>query len=70
MKCWKCESEARGICRFCGRGVCKDHHKLMPFILGMYTRDQGPPRAIVVADVLFCGSCRPQPEPLEMPELR
>jgi len=23
---------------------------------------------VVVADVLFCGMCKPQPEPIEMPE--
>jgi len=27
------------------------------------------PKAIVVADVLFCGTCKPQPEPIEMPEI-
>jgi hypothetical protein len=27
------------------------------------------PKAIVVADALFCGVCKPQPEPIEMPEL-
>ncbi|NHI92012.1 MAG: DUF2180 family protein [Candidatus Lokiarchaeota archaeon] len=25
MKCWFCETEARGTCAFCGRGICKEH---------------------------------------------
>jgi hypothetical protein len=27
------------------------------------------PKMVVVADALYCGECRPQPEPIEMPEI-
>ena len=26
-------------------------------------------RALVVEDALFCGACRPRPDPLDLPEL-
>jgi hypothetical protein len=41
----------------------------MPYILNLYVGDEQMPKAIVVADAIFCGSCKPQPEPIEMPEL-
>jgi len=25
LKCWFCETEARGTCAFCGRWICKEH---------------------------------------------
>lgn len=69
MLCFKCEKQARGSCRFCSRGLCETHQTRMPFILTMYVGKEGVPKAIVVADALFCGTCKPQPEPIEMPEL-
>ena len=69
MRCHKCGGEAMGVCRFCGRAVCEQHHGPMPFIISLYVGDGDVPKAIVVADVLWCRSCRPQPEPIEMPEL-
>jgi hypothetical protein len=36
MLCWKCEQPANGICRFCGRAICKDHAQPMPYILTVY----------------------------------
>ncbi len=69
MLCFQCENAARGTCRFCGRAVCHDHMETMPFILTLYLGKEQTPKAIVVSDALFCGLCRPQPEPIEMPEL-
>lgn len=69
MLCHACDIAARGVCRFCGRGVCRDHLGEMPYILTVYTGADAIPRAIVVADVLWCGLCRPQPDPIPMPEL-
>jgi glucose-1-phosphate thymidylyltransferase len=34
----------------------------------MYLGDNETPKAVVVTNVLWCGECRPQPEPIEMPE--
>lgn len=69
MECWKCGQPAQGACRFCGRGVCKTCVSEMPFILTIYVGDEYTPKAVVVADALHCGVCKPQPEPIEMPEI-
>jgi hypothetical protein len=41
----------------------------MPYIITLYIGANETPKAIVVGDALFCGVCKPQPEPIEMPEL-
>lgn len=69
MECFICGQPAQGSCRFCGRALCKDHFRSLPFIVTMYVGKGNTPKAIVVGDALFCGQCNPQPEPMEMPEL-
>lgn len=69
MICHKCGQPAIGVCKFCGRGVCKDHHSTsLPTIMAMYLGSDNTPKAVVVSNVLWCGECQPQPEPIEMPE--
>lgn len=68
MKCYKCGKPAIGICRFCGRAVCEEHHTTMPYIISIYV-SKDVPKAIVVSDALYCGTCKPHPTPLEMPEI-
>lgn len=69
MVCYECSEPAIGICRFCGRGVCKEHHTTtLPTMVAMYLGGRETPKAVVVSNVLWCGECRPQPEPIEMPE--
>jgi hypothetical protein len=65
--CGQCDVVARGICRFCGRAVCGDHYSALPYIISVF--GDAPPRSIVVGGTLWCGICRPQPEPIAMPEL-
>ena len=69
MECFLCGQPAQGVFRFCGRAICQDHFHPMPFILTVYVGKQSIPKAVVVADALFCGQCKPQPEPIEMPEI-
>ena len=71
MQCFICDKPAHGICRFCGRALCKEHasKKNMPFIFTIFVGEKKVPKAVVVADTLYCGLCKPQPEPIEMPEL-
>jgi hypothetical protein len=69
MKCYHCEADARGVCTFCGRALCKAHMKKMPAIITIYIGEGETPKAVVVADAINCGVCKPQPEPIEMPEL-
>ena len=69
MVCYQCGQPAVGICKFCGRGVCKEHHDTnLPHIMAMFLGGQETPKAVVVSGALWCGECRPQPEPIEMRE--
>jgi hypothetical protein len=68
MRCHACGEEAIGICVFCGRGVCAQHHREQPNILAIFNGRDGVPKTVFVADALFCGTCRPQPEPVAIPE--
>jgi len=56
-----------GVCRFCGRAVCEDHVRTLPYILELLASEHT--RALVVEDALFCGACRPRPDLLDLPEL-
>lgn len=69
MVCHQCKDPAIGICKFCGRAVCPKHHHNMPIILAAFLGRDNTPKTIVVADALWCGVCKPQPEPIPMPEI-
>jgi len=69
MKCCRCSEIAEAVCRFCGRAVCGDHIQGMNYIITVYVGKKTIPRSLVVADAVFCGLCKPQPEPLDMPYL-
>lgn len=70
MDCWVCKRTALGVCRFCGRGVCEEHSRFQPYILSLFTpAENRPVRALVVEDALYCGVCKPRPEPIDVPEL-
>ena len=69
MKCWYCEEPARAACKFCGRFVCKDHNKPMSTFVAMFLGDNEIPKGLAVGNVIWCGECEPQPEPISMPEL-
>ena len=69
MNCIRCEKPAHAVCRFCGRAVCKQHIQKMNYIITVYSGAGQVPKALVVADAVYCGICKPQPEPLEMPYL-
>ena len=69
MNCWHCKLPAVGTCRFCGRAVCEDHVQTKPFVLTLDRTTAGVSRVLVVEDALFCGVCKPRPEPVELPEL-
>lgn len=70
MKCFFDDNDACGVCRFCGRGGCKTHlAKRMPYITTIFVGADNTPKAVVVADALWCGECRPEAQPVPMPEL-
>jgi hypothetical protein len=41
----------------------------LPYILDIFGDEEGPPKALVVADAVWCGVCRPKEDPVELPEL-
>ena len=69
MLCIQCKEPAQAICRFCGRALCGKHIQTMNYIITAYVGSKKTPKALVVADAIFCGICKPQPEPIEMPYL-
>lgn len=69
MNCWHCERTAYGVCRFCGRALCKDHAREMPHIVALYRDAHDKHRAIVTARALYCGVCEPREDPVALPEL-
>jgi hypothetical protein len=63
MKCIKCDNDASGICRFCGRAVCAEHIETKAFIQTIYIGSNSTPNAV------YCGICEPVSHPIEMPEI-
>ncbi len=69
MQCWHCERPAHAACRFCGRAVCREHVQELPFVLEIYRGRTGHTRALVVADAIWCGVCKPEEDPVDLPNL-
>ena len=65
MQCWICAAPANGTCRFCGRAVCRQDAKFQAFVLEVYPAD-GTLYGLAVEDALYCGVCKPRPEPVRM----
>ncbi len=69
MNCWHCDKPAHGVCHFCGRAVCKDHARTMPYIVTAYLDHKGVPDVLVTDNTLHCGICRPAAKTIEVPEM-
>jgi hypothetical protein len=65
MECWVGSEVATGICRFCGRGVCKAHAKELPYLVVVFPGLNGL-EGLAVEGVLWCGECRPHPKPVPL----
>jgi len=65
MNCWHCERPAHGVCKFCGRAVCRDHAKTKPSVISIYS-DGSLKKALTVADTLWCGVCKPGNDPIDL----
>jgi hypothetical protein len=50
--------------------VCKEHAQTLPHIEELYRGEDGIQKALVVADALWCGVCRPKEDPIELPQLK
>ena len=64
MRCWVCGATAEGICRLCGRAICKPHARTHPYLFEVWPTAAGL-RALGIDDALWCGVCRPRPDPIE-----
>ena len=67
MRCWTCDKEAVGVCRFCGRGICKEHVQTTLYIVSTHTDADQDLNCLAVKDALFCGKCKPIPKPVKIP---
>lgn len=63
MRCWIGGEEAEGVCRFCGRAICKRHARTRPFLFETWDAG-GSLRALAVEDALYCGVCKVHEEPI------
>jgi len=60
MQCYVCEAQARGVCQFCGAGVCREHVKRARHVSGVVSWDvalRDLTDYAVVEDALWCGRC-------------
>jgi hypothetical protein len=69
MQCWMCGAPAEGVCRFCGRAICKTHARKRPFLLQVW-ENNGRLMGLAVEDALHCGVCSVQPQPVDVEFLR
>jgi hypothetical protein len=60
-----CGGSAEGICRFCGRAICKQHARTQAFLFDVWRTSLGL-RGLAIDDALWCGVCRPRPEPISV----
>jgi hypothetical protein len=64
MKCICCDEEARAICRFCGRAVCREHIQQEHLVLGYRSAAVGlfssTWRTLSVREAVWCGQCHPK----------
>ena len=59
MKCWFCESDAKGTCKACGRGLCRDHAHIHDVFTQTKTdTSTGYTSYYQVYNALKCGDCR------------
>jgi hypothetical protein len=65
VECWVGGEPANGICQFCGRAVCKAHAKELPYLTVVYRGARGL-EGLAVENALWCGVCRPRPEPVPL----
>ena len=58
-----CGTAAEGVCRFCGRAVCKPHARTRAFLFEAWEQD-GELRGLAIEDALYCGVCSPRSQPV------
>jgi hypothetical protein len=66
MNCFECNRPAHGICKFCGRGVCKDHLQERVHIVSVFNGENEKAKALVTKGALYCGKCKPVGDPVDL----
>jgi hypothetical protein len=66
MNCWHCDRPAHAVCAFCGRAVCKEHHRSLPNVLELFRDRAGGLRGLVVDTATWCGICDPKRYPIDL----
>lgn len=66
MECWTCSDPAAATCRFCGRATCRQHAKVLPYVLTAWNGEERQVQSLVVEDAIHCGGCRPHPAPVRL----
>jgi hypothetical protein len=69
VRCWVCGASADGVCRFCGRGICKTHARTRAFLFEAW-EEAAALKGLAVEDALFCGVCKVRAEPVNLEFLR
>jgi hypothetical protein len=69
MRCWIGGEEAEGVCRFCGRAVCRAHAQTRAFLYEAWEHG-GQLRGLGIEDALYCGQCKVNPHPVDVTFLR
>jgi hypothetical protein len=66
MNCWICDRPAHGVCRFCGRAVCREHVKGLPAILALFRGEDNSLQALLEPEAIHCGICKPRGRPVRL----
>ena len=69
MRCWIGGEEAEGVCRFCGRAVCKVHAKTRAFLFEAWENAEHL-YGLAIEDALYCGVCQVHKEPIRLDFLK
>jgi len=61
MLCSQCQELARGVCRFCGQGLCREHFRASRFVSGYVDQRLNwlaeSQDYVIVENALWCGLC-------------
>jgi hypothetical protein len=67
MQCWVCDAPAQAVCQFCGRSICKEHAKTMPFVFSLYrSKEKDRLMALAIEGAIHCGVCHPKQDPTHL----
>ena len=69
MQCWECDQPAHAPASSAGASSAKNTPRPCQLSCAMFLGGNNTPKGLAVANVIWCGICEPQPEPIGMPEM-